>query len=65
MSVAEMKDKAKEHLEKLENKTAVQEILNHLEKLVETENLHKNEKMQNIFQEAVSQYGTVLKKLAE
>lgn len=65
MSVAEMKLAAIQSISKLEDEVAVKEILTHLQKLVESEKLNKNEKMQNVFSEAVSQYGTVLKKLAE
>ena len=65
MSVAEMKLKAIGQLEKLENENAVQQILSQLEKLVNEETVNRSKKMEQVFEEAVVQYGDVLKKLAE
>ena len=65
MSVAEMKLKAIGQLEKLENENAVQQILLQLEKLVNEETVNRSKKMEQIFEEAIVQYGDVLKKLAE
>ena len=65
MSVAEMKLKAIGQLEKLENENTVQQILSQLEKLVNEETVNRSKKMEHIFEEAVVQYGDVLKKLAE
>jgi hypothetical protein len=65
MSVAEMKVKAMNHLVQLENERAVQEILIHLEKLSQEESEGRSKKIGNLFEEAASQYGNTLKKLAE
>lgn len=65
MSVAEMKVKAMNHLVQLESEKAVEAILTQLEKLTKEELDSKAKNIDNIFEEAVSQYGNVLKKLAE
>jgi len=65
MSVAEMKVKAMNHLVQLENESAVQAILAHLEKLTRQENESRADKIDAYFDEAVKKYDTVLKKLAE
>ena len=60
-----MKIAAINEITKLDNEKALKEILTHLEKLVKEEIQGRSGKIENIFEEAVAQYGDTLKKLAE
>lgn len=65
MSVAEMKIKAMDYLLHLESEKAITVALTQLENLTKEEKAASEKKMENIFEEASSQYGNTLKKLAE
>lgn len=64
MSVAEMKVKAIEKLAALQNEAAVKEILEHLEKLNESEK-QKAYDLSRHFTDLSKRYDETLKKLAE
>ncbi len=65
MSVAEMKVIAMNQLVQLESEKSVKALLTYLETLAKEEKDNRREKIDNVFKEAVAEYGNVLKKLAE
>lgn len=65
MSVAEMKVIAMNQLVQLESEKSVKALLTYLQTLAKEEKDNRREKIDNVFKEAVAEYGNVLKKLAE
>ncbi|MEO5946357.1 MAG: hypothetical protein ABIP79_06035 [Chitinophagaceae bacterium] len=65
MRVAEMKVIAMNQLVQLESEKSVIALLTYLETLAKEEKDNRREKIDNVFKEAVAEYGNVLKKLAE
>lgn len=65
MRVAEMKVIAMNQLVQLESEKSVIALLTYLETLAKEEKDNRREKIDNVFKEAIAEYGNVLKKLAE
>ncbi len=65
MSVAEMKVKAFSQLVQIEDENTLKEVLKYLEEANYKSQKDHIKSADKIFESAVSQYGSVLKKLAE
>ena len=60
-----MKVIAMNQLVQLESEKSVKALLTYLQTLAKEEKDNRREKIDNVFKEAVAEYGNVLKKLAE